>query len=58
VLGVGSAFEDAVVDEPVEAVGEHVPSQSDAALEIFEPACAVERLAEDHPDPALAHDAR
>ena len=58
VLGVGPPLQDALGDEPVEAVGEHVASQADAPLVILEPPGAVERLAQDQPDPAFADDGR
>src|ERR1700677_1692716 len=57
VLGVRAAFEDSVLHECVEFVGENVARQADATLEILEAPGAVERLAQDHPHPALADDA-
>ena len=39
-------------------VGEHVAGQPDAALEVLESPGAVERLAQNHPDPAFTHDGR
>jgi hypothetical protein len=47
-----------VVDEPVEALGKYVAGQAYSALEVFEAPGAVERLAQDHPYPAFADDAR
>jgi hypothetical protein len=57
-LGIRSALEDPVFNEPVEAVGEDVPGESDPALVVLEAPGAVERLAEDHPHPSFANDAR
>jgi hypothetical protein len=58
ILAICSALENAVVDQPVEPVGQHVARQADPTLEVFESARAVERLAQDDPHPALADDPR
>ena len=56
VLSIASTLQNAVVDEPVQALGEDVAGQSDTALEVLEPPGAVERLSQDHPHPALPDD--
>ena len=55
---IAATLQDAVVDEPVEALGKYVAGQAYSALEVFEAPGAVERLAQDHPYPAFADDAR
>ena len=58
VRGVVLPLQNAVLNEPVEAVGEHITSQSDPALEVLESPGPVERLPQDHPHPAFPHDGR
>ena len=57
-FGVWAAFENAAVDEPMKAVRQYIARQPDAALEVLKATCAIECLAEDHPYPAFADNAR
>jgi hypothetical protein len=58
IFGVWATLQDTVPYEQVQLVREHVARQTDAALEVLEASRAIEGLTHDHPDPALAHDAR
>ena len=55
-LAVADALEDALVDEPAEAVGEDVARDAEALLELVEAAAAEEGVADDQERPALADD--
>jgi hypothetical protein len=46
-------LQNAVLNEPVEAVGEHITSQSDPALEVLESPGPVERLPQGSPTPSV-----
>ena len=52
-LAVGAAFQDALVDHPLQAGGEHVPGDAERALHLRELAAAVEDLPHDEQRPAL-----
>jgi len=55
-LLVEGALEDALLDEPVQAVGEHIPSDAETLLELDELREAEEGIADDRPGPAFADD--
>ena len=55
-LLIEAALEDAVVDESLQAVGEHVAGDAEIALEVLEAADAEERVAQQQDRPAVAED--
>ena len=55
-LLTGEPFEDALVDEVVEARGEDVRRRADATFEVLEASGAVERLTDDEARPPVPDD--
>src|SRR5207244_1117386 len=55
-LGVANSLEDALLDQPVQAVGQDVAGDAQALLEVIEAAQAEKRVADDQQRPALADD--
>src|SRR5262249_50869249 len=55
-LAVADALEDPLVDQQVEAVGENVPGDTEAGLELVEAAESEEGVANDQERPALTDD--
>ena len=55
ILGQRLARQDAVLDQPRETVGQDVARDAELRLELLEMVQAVERRAQDHERPALAH---
>ena len=53
---VEHALEDALFDEPIETVREHVASDPETLLELVEPRQPEEGVADDQPGPALTDD--